>query len=89
MGDVGVVAVAQTVEDVVADLGVVWAVVAVEDPGSFERRLGVKAVVVVAEGGLPGAAAVGQRCEQDERFILGDDAAVSNPRRPSTTPCWL
>jgi hypothetical protein len=75
MGDVGVVAVAQAVEDVVADLGVVWAVVAVEDPSSFERRLGVPVVVVVAEGGVLRAAAVGQRCEQDECFVLGEDAA--------------
>jgi hypothetical protein len=33
VGDVGVVAVAQAVEDVVADVDVVWAVVTVEDPG--------------------------------------------------------
>jgi hypothetical protein len=54
---------------------VVWTVVAVEDPGSFQRRLGVPVLVVVAEGGVLRTAPVGQRCEQDERFVLGEDAA--------------
>lgn len=42
--------------DVVADRSVVWAVVAIEDPGPFERCLGVPVVVAVAEGGVPRAA---------------------------------
>ncbi len=77
VGDVGVVAVAQAVEDVVADVDVVWAVVAVEDPGPFECCLGVAVVVAIAEGGVLRAVPVGQRSEQDDRFVVGEDVDPS------------
>lgn len=77
MGDVGVVAVAQAVEDVVADADVVRAGVAVEDPGPFERAVGVPGLVGVAEGGVLRAVPVGQRTEQDDRLVLGEHAGAA------------
>jgi hypothetical protein len=76
MGDAGVVAVAEAVEDVAAGADVASAVVAVEDPGPLERRLGVPVLVAVAEGGVLRASTVGQGAEQDDRFVLGRSAGL-------------
>ena len=63
MGDVGVVAVAQAVEHVVADADLLRVAEVVEDPGPLERGLGVPVLVVVAGRGVLRVVPVGQRAE--------------------------